>query len=86
MDATFAITLNGEQFNTLAAKLKSMGFGPDALEKGTLPETRGVVLSYVVQASSSPVQAVVTFTVIKRPFLVTVGMIENAVKQEMGLV
>jgi len=86
MKPTFQITLNAEQFNAMASKLKEMGFGADALEKGTLPETQGVVLSYVtdVQLGASP-SATVTFTVEKKPFIAPVSVIESHVKQLMGI-
>jgi hypothetical protein len=41
---------------------------------GTLPETEGVVLSYVVSVTK------VTFTVEKKPFLVPVSVIQNRVR------
>jgi hypothetical protein len=86
MKPTFQIALNADQFNALAAKLKTMGFGADALEKGTLPETRGVVLSYVVdvQLGATPT-ATVTFTVEKKPLIAPVSMIESGVKEMMGI-
>jgi hypothetical protein len=86
MKPTFQVTLNAEQFNAMASKLKGMGYGADALEKGTLPETRGVVLSYTVdvQLGEAPT-ATVTFTVEKKPMLAPVGMIESGVKEMMGI-
>jgi hypothetical protein len=86
---TFTITLNAEQFNAMAAKLKSIGLdGPEALEKGTLPEAHGVVLSYVTDMQIPPwppTQVTVTFTIVKKPFIATVGMIQSAVKSMMGI-
>ena len=88
MASTFTITLTSDQCNDLAAKLKGMGFGPEALEKGTLPEQQGCVLSYVTNVPSTPwppAQATVTFTIVKKPWVATVGMIENAVKKFIGI-
>jgi hypothetical protein len=85
MKSSFTITLNAEQFNALAAKLKEMGFGPDALEKGTLPETHGVVLGYVVNTSGPPQAWVITFTIEKKPFIASVGMIEGQVRKLIGI-
>jgi hypothetical protein len=85
---TFTIALNADQFEAMAAKLKAMGFGPEQMESGTLPESRGVVLKYSVDVKGAPwppTMAVVTFTIVKKPFMATVGMIQNAVKNMMGI-
>jgi hypothetical protein len=87
MESTFQIVLDREQCNAMAAKLKGMGFGPEALEKGTLPEKLGVVLSYEVDVELNPVPlATVTFTVVKKPRFVPVSRVENGLKQMMGII
>lgn len=83
MPASFTVTLTPEEFNTLAGKLKAQGYGPEALESGTLPETSGVILSYVVEPQDSGVA--VTFTIQKKPMLATVGLIQSRVKALLGL-
>jgi hypothetical protein len=81
--ATFTLKLNKDQFNAMAAKLKDSGYGPDALEAGTLPETSGVVLSYKVARVMDA--AIVTFTVEKKPMLVPVALIQSRVKGMIGV-
>jgi hypothetical protein len=88
MKSTFQISLNADQFEAMAAKLKAMGFGPDQMEKGTLPETRSVVLSYSVDVKGAPwppTMAIVTFTIEKKPFVASAGMVESALKKMMGI-
>jgi hypothetical protein len=73
---TFAVTLTQEQYAGLVAKS-----GITALS-GTLPETSGVALSYVVTVGP-PI--VVTFTVDKKPMFVPVSLIESKVTKMLGL-
>lgn len=80
---TFTVTLSPEQFETLSAKLKGLNLGKNYLQFGTLPETRGVVLSYSVSMFATGMAAV-TFTVKKKPFLVPVNAIRAEVKKQIG--
>lgn len=64
---TFMQTVTPEQI----ASLTKQGFSATA---GTLPETSGVVLSYVVDG------ATITFTVEKKPFYVSVSAIQSRIK------
>lgn len=75
---TFQITLTDQQFETLKAKLSGMNLGADCERQGTLPEMSGVVLSYVVTNLANV--ALVKFTVLKRPWLVGMGMIRGKVE------
>lgn len=81
---TFTIRLTAEQFNAMAAKLKSQGYGPEALDSGTLPKTSGVLLSYVTQAGGNG-SSTVTFTVQEKPMLVPVSVIEGHVRSLIGI-
>lgn len=71
MAATFTITLTPEQKSRLWGTFQ---------DSGTLPETSGVILSYVVDHAANSV----TFTVDKKPMLVPVSVIENHVKTLIG--
>ncbi len=83
---TFQVALTAEQFNQMAIKLKSLGFSSQSLESGTLPKTKGVLLSYVVTGDPiNQTQSVVTFTVEEKPFLITVGEIEGRIKGLIGV-
>lgn len=65
--STFVQVVTSEQIATLANK----GFSTTS---GTLPETSGVILSYVVSDDT------ITFTVEKKPFLVPVSAIQSHVR------
>lgn len=79
----FEIVLNAQQYAALSQQAKALGM--DGAE-GTLPEEEGVVLGYkVTPVAGDPPSAIVTFTVLKKPFLAPVGMIRDAVKQKLGL-
>ncbi len=80
----FQIALTAAEFNQLAERFKAQGLGDAALVSGTLPETKGVLLSYQVTRASG-VSAMITFTIQKKPFFATVGLIQNQVKKVMGL-
>lgn len=80
--ATFLISTSPAQLDALVTKY--LGAGKTFADAGTLPETQGVVLGYSIDRVSAAT-AVVTFTVIKKPWIASVGMIENALKQQMGL-
>ena len=65
--STFVETVTPAQIETLTKQ----GFSATS---GTLPETSGVVLSYVVSEDT------ITFTVEKKPFLVPVSAIQSRVR------
>jgi hypothetical protein len=69
---TFTITLTDAQKQALTAKVTAAGVDPSG---GVLPSQHGVSLSFTVSGD------VVTFTVLSKPFFVTVGMIESAIEQ-----
>lgn len=52
-------------------------------ESGTLPEVDGVQLSYVVSASTKSLYAI-EFTIIKKPFYVTVDTIKAHIRGLLG--
>ncbi len=79
--ATFQIALTPAQFDALA--IKHLGEGVTFAGSGILPEQRGVQLGYSINRSEASVK--ITFTVIKKPWIATVGMIENELKKMMGL-
>lgn len=68
--ASFQVTLTPEEAVSLLAK-----FGAS----GTLPETDGVSLSYASTGNF------VTFTIVKKPFYVSIGQIEHHVRGLLGL-
>lgn len=65
--STFQITLTPDQIG----KLSKQGFSSTS---GTLPETSGVVLSYVIEGT------VATVTIEKKPFYVPVSAIVSHVQ------
>jgi hypothetical protein len=71
MASSFSITLTPDQKSRLWGTFQ---------DKGTLPETEGVILSYSVDHATNTV----TFTVDKKPALVPVFAIENHVKALIG--
>jgi hypothetical protein len=79
MSSGFEITLPYAQ---LAAKAVSANIDP-SVSSGTLPEVDGVELSYSVVKFAD--QARVMFSVIKKPMLVSLGMIESHVKGLLGV-
>jgi hypothetical protein len=79
---SFQIVLTTAQYQALATRMAQMGFDTSALS-GTLPETSGVVLGYAV--APGDLSTIVTFTVQRKPFFASVGMIESKVKEEMGV-
>lgn len=76
---SFQITLTAAQFDALKAKLAGMNLGADYERQGTLPEMSGVVLSYVVTNLANV--AIVNFTVLKKPWIVGLGMIRSKVEE-----
>ncbi|HEX4039059.1 MAG TPA: hypothetical protein VHX37_13445 [Acidobacteriaceae bacterium] len=76
----FSLMLTPAQFNAAAAQLAKLGLGPDS---GTLPETSGVVLSYVSKAGVTG--TLVTFTVEKKPMFAPVGVIQGRLKGLLGI-
>jgi hypothetical protein len=80
--ASFQIALTPSQLDALVTA--HLGAGATYPDSGTLPETKGVVLGYSINRASA-VTAIVTFTVIKKPWIATVGMIESTVKQMVGM-
>lgn len=76
MSQTFQIALTQEEYTQAASKLSENGL---SLTSGTLPASHGVSLAYVVNGLD------VTFTVLSKPFFVSVDMIENGVKSLLGI-
>lgn len=70
MANSFNVTLTPEEASSLSAK-----FG----DSGTLPETDGVSLSYARTGNF------ITFTIVKKPFYVSIGQIEQHVRGLIGL-
>jgi hypothetical protein len=68
---TFSLALTDAQKAQLTLKAEAAGINPAG---GTLPETRGVVLSFVLSGNT------VTFTVVERPFFVSLGMIRSGIR------
>jgi hypothetical protein len=81
---TFKIALDQEQYAQVEARAKSSGFGDEALKEGLLPETDGVLLSYQVTTVAEGT-AIITFTVMKKPALASLGMIQRGVMRAMGI-
>ena len=73
--STFSIKLTDEQYKNLSVKIVKLNLGPNALTSGVLPEQQGVQLSYVVNLQN------VVFTVLKKPFYVSLSMIENSINK-----
>lgn len=81
MADTFTVTLAKA---TLIVKAQEAGLDPYNAE-GTLPETHGVELSYKLDNLTNTGVVTVTFTVLKRPHLISVGMIQGHVKSLLGV-
>jgi len=82
---TFTINLTVEQFTALAAQIKQQPSFTDAmLISGRTPERFGVVLNYFVTRDLNG-GAVVIFTVVKRPGLISVKTIQGRVLKMMGV-
>lgn len=75
--ASFSLTVTPEQFAALGKEAALIGISPTATE-GILPEQDGVKLSYVVNGP------VINFTVVKKPFYVSVAEIQSHVKGLIG--
>lgn len=73
--ASFQVTLTPEEAVSLLAK-----FGTS----GTLPETDGVSLSYASSIDTGSADTV-TFTIVKKPFYVSIGQIEHHVRGLLGI-
>jgi len=80
MADSFTLAIPHEQ---LAAKAKEAGLSPKP--DGTLPEIDGVTLGYSIVNLTKEGIASIQFKVIKKPFYVSVGMIENHVKALLGV-
>lgn len=78
--ASFVVDVSLEQFNTMMGKAKAAGMGPEALDGGTLPEEEGVQLAYKVGAEVDNMLPV-TFTIIKKPWIVSAAFVESKVRQ-----
>lgn len=76
MIQTFKLVLTQDEYTQAAAKLKAYGLSPTS---GTLPTSHGVSLAYVVDG------LVVTFTVLSKPFFVSMDMIQNGIKGLLGI-
>jgi hypothetical protein len=68
---TFSIVFTDAQKAQLTVKAEAAGINPAG---GTLPETHGVVLSFVLSGNTA------IFTVVQRPFFVSLGMIKSGVR------
>lgn len=68
--------------DVLAEKAKEIGIDPNATS-GTLPESHGVQLSYIVVAGTASLTAI-EFTVVHKPALVSVSMIKSHVRGLLG--
>ena len=68
---TFSIQVTKEQLDTLVSKAKNLGLDS---ESGTLPEQQGVQLSYLINFPN------ITFTVLKKPFIVPVSLIKEKIQ------
>jgi hypothetical protein len=69
--------------DVLAAKESEAGIDPNATS-GTLPESHGVQLSYVVTSTAGNLVAI-EFTVVHKPALVSLSMIKSHVKGLLGI-
>lgn len=70
MASSFSVTLTPEEAASLSAK-----FG----DSGYLPETDGVSLRYARSGNC------VSFSIVKKPFYVSIGQIEHHVRGLLGL-
>jgi hypothetical protein len=71
MATTFTIQLRDAQKASLTAKAEAAGINPAG---GTLPTQHGVTLSFVVNGDE------VVFTVVSKPFFVSVDMIKSGIE------
>lgn len=83
MAPTFQIQLTAAQFGRLMLQAESEGF-PLNEKAGTLPETQGVRVSYSVLRATNG-DATVIFAVSQKPFFVPTSLIENAIRERMGI-
>jgi hypothetical protein len=73
---SFTITITDAQLEALEARL---GTGLSVNTAGILPTYDGVSLGYSIKPAD-PGSSVVTLTIVKKPFYVTDGMVEDHVK------
>lgn len=76
--ASFSLVVTPEQFAALGKEAAQIGISPTATE-GILPAYDGVKLSYAVHGP------VIEFTVVAKPFYVSVGVIQDHVKKLIGI-
>lgn len=80
---SFTLTVPIAQFKAAVAKAEAAGVQLPG-EGGALPETDGVSAHYTVSLQDSQ-NVLVTVVIDKKPFFVSVGMIEGHIKQLLGL-
>lgn len=84
MANSFSIAVTPEQFSALGQEVSKIGLSPTAAS-GILPPQDGVRLSYIVRDDiATPLGTVITFTVDKKPFYVSMDAIEAHVKALIG--
>ena len=81
---TFTLAFTAAQFAAAAEQAKQNGLALTGAQ-GILPKQRGVQLGYSVNQAQDG-SAVVTFTVISKPALFSVGVIKATLKQMLNLV
>lgn len=82
MAGSFQLQMTEAQFETAQAQAQEHGLKLSPFG-GTLPPQAGVYLNYSIAKTNNLVTA--TVEVVKHPFFVTTGMIENHVRQLLGL-
>lgn len=81
--ATFQVSLTASQLQAALQSAKQQGVELSQAS-GVLPETSGVQLSYSVQYGGDG-GALITFMVMKKPWIAGVGMIQGRVRQMLGV-
>jgi hypothetical protein len=79
---SFTLTLTQSEFESALANAKAAGIELNP-SGGTLPEADGVAAHYTVETQTA--SYVVTVIVDKKPFFVSIGLIESHVKQLLGV-
>lgn len=80
---TFEIVLTADELKSAREKADALGVDLSA-DAGTLPVKSGVQLRYAVQAQADG-SFVVTFAVLKKPWIASLGMIGSYVKNLIGV-
>lgn len=79
---SFTLSLTKGQYQNAVTEAAAAGI--EIAASGSLPPKSGVQLNYTVKPAADG-SAIVAVMIVKKPFFVSIGMIEEQVKQMLGL-